>query len=80
MTSDAMAVPDEFHRLKPAPVADYAARGIPISVAATGFSNQKPISRYDVRPTSSQKKKVCKRFDASTRPVIEKEKKLKKAK
>ena len=40
--------------------------------AASGFWYQNPISRYEQRPTSSQQMKSCRRFGASTRPIIEK--------
>ena len=40
--------------------------------AAAGRSNQKPISRYDDRPTSSQNRNIWTKFVASTMPSIEK--------
>ena len=40
----------------------------------TFSSYQKPISRYEQTPTSSQKMKIMKTFDEATRPSIEKQK------
>ena len=37
-------------------------------------SYQKPISRYEQTPTSSQKMKIMKTFDEATSPSIEKQK------
>ena len=39
--------------------------------AASGLRYQKPISRYEQTPTSSQQMKSCSRFGASTTPIIE---------
>src|SRR3989338_4330083 len=40
------------------------------AAAAEGFSNQKPIRKYEHRPTSSQKIYINNRLLASTRPSI----------
>ncbi len=42
--------------------------------AADFFSNQKPINKYEVSPTSSQKMKIMKKLLANTRPSIENKK------
>ena len=39
--------------------------------AADGRSYQKPISRYEQRPTSSQETYICRNVGDSTRPSIE---------
>ena len=41
--------------------------------AADFFSNQNPINRYEVNPTSSQKMKIMKKLLASTSPSMEKQ-------
>ena len=43
-------------------------------VAVDFSSYQKPISRYEQTPTSSQKMKIMKTLDEATRPSIEKQK------
>src|SRR6266481_250644 len=42
--------------------------------AAAGRSYQKPINRYEQRPTSSQKTNICTKVGDSTSPSIEKAK------
>ncbi len=39
--------------------------------AASGLRYQNPIRRYEQTPTSSQHMKSCRRFGASTTPIIE---------
>ncbi len=39
---------------------------------AEGFLNQKPINRYDTRPTASQPKNSCRKLLLITRVSIEK--------
>ncbi len=39
--------------------------------AASGLRYQKPISRYEQTPTSSQQMKSWRRFGARTTPIIE---------
>jgi hypothetical protein len=41
------------------------------AAAALGRWNQKPISRYEVRPTSSQCTNSCSRLEDITRPSID---------
>jgi hypothetical protein len=41
------------------------------AAVADGLWNQKPISRYDERPTSSQKANVDSRLEETTSPSIE---------
>jgi len=42
--------------------------------AASGFWYQNPIRRYEQSPTSSQKMNIWRKFEARTRPIIEKAK------
>ncbi len=47
-----------------------------LAASQLAFSSyQKPISRYEQRPTSSQKMKIMNTFDEATRPNIEKQNK-----